>query len=583
MAVIFSHLKKNNNSAGVGRTGAYIAVAGMLSQLAAEGRLDLPGFLRHIRNQRSFLVQTVEQYVSVHEVLLVACEIGDTEISLPCLQPRLKQLLTHKDSLFKQWKFLNGPGKPSNDVTSALTDCNRHKNRDLEFLPTDDCRVPLTPRLVSHDRDQCDFVNASWTSGFYSSRELIITQHPMEKTIGDFWRLVWEQNCQTIVLFSAPDYQFYPCFWPEAPQDSLHIEGLKITLEEEHSLCGLPELHLKMRPERDAVASGAVQPDQPFSVTLLLAPGWPHAMAHPVALVNEVTVSHALRSRGSPILVVDKLGGVEAATFCTLATTLAQFAEEKRGNLFQAAALVQKSRPHCWRRQEDFNFIYRMAKGLEEFCTSRNGYVHAKRNSWSSISPLPPSALSAGIGTLPKFPSRGIVAPQASHYGTVSRVPTSQTYLPPSHDVYARFQKAGGGGSPSGIGQYSTLPTMTQMDMYQQRHRPDLLMAAGNYNQASPGNVITTYYNPGMVSHPRSVTSPTNVDWSSISVPPSVDKGYGSGSSNGSGVLRSLSEVSVVTVVENDGGHRAPPEGMETVLATLDCQRMKNNQTVNAL
>jgi hypothetical protein len=77
----------------------------MLAQLEAEGKLNVFHYLRHIRNQRNYMVQTLEQYVFIHEVLQVACEIGDTEISLPCLQPRLKQLLsTNKDNLFKQWK-----------------------------------------------------------------------------------------------------------------------------------------------------------------------------------------------------------------------------------------------------------------------------------------------------------------------------------------------------------------------------------------------------------------------------------------------------------------------------------------------
>jgi hypothetical protein len=111
------------------------------------------------------------------------------------------------------------------------------------------------------------------------------------------------------MIFAILLFQLYPCFWPEAPQDSLHIEGLKITLEEEHTLCGLPELHIRMRPDRNAVAVGAIQPDQTFAVTLLLAPGWPNAMSPaPLTLVNEVAKSHGLRACGheSPILVVDK-------------------------------------------------------------------------------------------------------------------------------------------------------------------------------------------------------------------------------------------------------------------------------------
>ena len=45
-------------------------------------------------------------------------------------------------------------------------------------------------------------MNASYVDGYRIKNEFIATQSPLEETIQDFWTMIWEQNCKTIVMLS---------------------------------------------------------------------------------------------------------------------------------------------------------------------------------------------------------------------------------------------------------------------------------------------------------------------------------------------------------------------------------------------
>lgn len=42
-------------------------------------------------------------------------------------------------------------------------------------------------------------------SGFHRNRKFIITQHPMENTIMEFWQMMWDYNAQTVVMLTECD------------------------------------------------------------------------------------------------------------------------------------------------------------------------------------------------------------------------------------------------------------------------------------------------------------------------------------------------------------------------------------------
>ena len=141
-------------SAGVGRTGAYIVLETMLRQLRAKGELSLLPYLAHIRAQRPFLVQTLDQFRFIHEALAETVLSGETSIKAAYLARYIASLgtsFTTEESaapfqlLDRQFSHVVRTKPTEAEVSAAIRPANQLKNQSFDFIPLDVNRVVLTP------------------------------------------------------------------------------------------------------------------------------------------------------------------------------------------------------------------------------------------------------------------------------------------------------------------------------------------------------------------------------------------------------------------------------------------------------
>ena len=51
------------------------------------------------------------------------------------------------------------------------------------------------------DKEDSEYINASFIDGYYSRVEFIVTQHPLTNTKADLWRMLLERSVSCLVVF----------------------------------------------------------------------------------------------------------------------------------------------------------------------------------------------------------------------------------------------------------------------------------------------------------------------------------------------------------------------------------------------
>ncbi|KAH3781994.1 hypothetical protein DPMN_159905 [Dreissena polymorpha] len=80
----------------------------------------------------------------------------------------------------------------------ASSEENKGKTRYKQMYAYDHNRVPLTKEI---DGDS-EYINASYIHGFEKANKFIASQGPTEKNLDDFWRMIWQQNVDKIVMLT---------------------------------------------------------------------------------------------------------------------------------------------------------------------------------------------------------------------------------------------------------------------------------------------------------------------------------------------------------------------------------------------
>ncbi|XP_033010823.1 receptor-type tyrosine-protein phosphatase mu isoform X18 [Lacerta agilis] len=350
-------------SAGAGRTGCFIVIDIMLDMAEREGVVDIYNCVRELRSRRVNMVQTEEQYVFIHDAILEACLCGDT--SVPASQVRsvyyeMNKLdpQTNSSQIKEEFRTLNmvTPTLRVEDCSIALLPRNHEKNRCMDVLPPDRC----LPFLITIDGESSNYINAALMDSYKQPSAFIVTQHPLPNTVKDFWRLVLDYHCTSIVMLNDVDpAQLCPQYWPENGvhrHGPIQVEFVSADLEED-IISRIFRIYNAARPQ------DGYRMVQQFQFL-----GWPMYRDTPVSkrsflkLIRQVDKWQEEYNGGEGRTVVHCLnGGGRSGTFCAISIVCEMLRHQRAVDVFHAVKTLRNNKPNMVDLLDQYKFCYEVA------------------------------------------------------------------------------------------------------------------------------------------------------------------------------------------------------------------------------
>ncbi|KAK1120354.1 hypothetical protein K0M31_012337 [Melipona bicolor] len=161
--------------------------------------------------------------------------------TLPSAPTELSQFpklceLRRKFPVLYRVEFQTATKVETHSCRHATKPANKEKNQNQRCIPYDYNRVVLDP--IEGEPDS-DYVNASYVDSILKPNAYIVTQGPMENTVTEFWRMVWQEKaCCIVMLTKTFDFIRVMCvqYWPASKDKDEEYGGIGVSVLKEEEL-----------------------------------------------------------------------------------------------------------------------------------------------------------------------------------------------------------------------------------------------------------------------------------------------------------------------------------------------------------
>nr|XP_009665641.1 PREDICTED: receptor-type tyrosine-protein phosphatase V-like isoform X3 [Struthio camelus australis] len=334
-------------SAGVGRTGTFIALDCLLQQMKQEKIVDTFGVVYTLRMNRYQMIQTLSQYIFLHSCILdkileePLLGLSGTETSCPIPLKSFAQHYAQKAAksnvgFLKEYETILGVVKE--EASSAAPSSGSQQARpSSSILPYDRSRVKFS---LLEQGPFSGLLQVWRIPGCSSSRDYLAVQGPDKVTMEEFWTLVWEQDVHTILTLlpwhEEGEVPNEAC-WP-LEGDSLCTKMLTIQCGAEKPASGWRCIQLKMKHEKKAKEKQV----QRFLYTLWSSKKQPDVQSL-VEFLTAVRQCIPHRKRASPLILHCSSDVSHMGTLIALDCLLHQLKAERSVDVYGVTLQLTRS------------------------------------------------------------------------------------------------------------------------------------------------------------------------------------------------------------------------------------------------
>ncbi|XP_062509978.1 uncharacterized protein LOC134186081 isoform X2 [Corticium candelabrum] len=347
-------------SAGVGRSGTLVAIDTLMNVLAAGGDIDVKSVVVRLRMSRTNMVQSMMQYIFIHDAVLEAYHTRRTEITASKFSSKTESLMCLDVSGFKKFKRefdvllkLSPPCSTTPIETTVL----QERNRDLDFVPPETSRVLLFPSSLcdSAVAKGADYINASFVDGYHKRNFFIVTQAPLPSTITNMWNMVSHQNVSAIVNLAQEDE--FDQYWPDSVSQTYRDVSVDVLSS---------EIQQSFAVHRVLVNRGQSSND----VSLFHYTAWPNN-SHPKDMAGLLDLMNRLdqwmKTTGGNRVVVHCCSGVgRTGSFCAAYNVIDQLNSEGVANVLHVTKILYNQRPRIIQTPEDYETVYTIVDNYQQ-------------------------------------------------------------------------------------------------------------------------------------------------------------------------------------------------------------------------